>query len=54
MLSERNENRGPDSAIVTNTALAVAHVVVIFLILLGNLGMLMAAKKSRPAGGGGA
>ena len=39
------KNRGPDSAIVTNTALAVAHVVIIVLIVLGNLGMFLAMRK---------
>jgi len=45
LLSKQNSKRGPDSAIVTNTALAVAHVVIIVLIVIGNAGMLLARKK---------
>jgi hypothetical protein len=45
MLSKQNSKRGPDSAIVTNTALAVAHVVVIVLIVMGNVGMLLARRR---------
>ena len=51
MLGQANKDRPPDSAIVTNTALAVAHVVIIVLIL-GNLGMVLASRKARAAGGG--
>jgi len=54
MLSKQNEKRGPDSAIVTNTALAVAHVVVILLIFMGNVGMLLARRKPRAVVGEGA
>jgi hypothetical protein len=46
LLTRKFENRGPDSAIVTNTALAVAHVVIIVLIVLGNLGMFLAMRKA--------
>jgi hypothetical protein len=53
MLSKQNEKRGPDSAIVTNTALAVAHVVIILLIIMGNVGMLLARRKPRAAVGEG-
>lgn len=53
LLSRKYKERAPDSAIVTNTALAVAHVIVILLILLGNLGMVLALRKAsaaRPSG----
>ena len=53
LLSRQYKDRGPDSAIVTNTALAVAHVAIIVLIVLGNLGMVLAMRKSAappPAG----
>jgi hypothetical protein len=53
MLSKQHKKRGPDSAIVTNTALAVAHVVVILLIVIGNVGMLLARRKPRAAVGEG-
>ncbi|MFH0939687.1 MAG: hypothetical protein V1899_10480 [Planctomycetota bacterium] len=43
------KNRGPDIAIVTNTALAVAHVVIIVLIILGNLGMILLLRRTRAA-----
>ena len=46
------KNRGPDIAIVTNTALAVAHVVIIVLIILGNLGMVLLMRRARAARGG--
>lgn len=54
MLSEQNEKRGSDSAIVTNTALAVAHVVVIFLIIVGNVGMVLSGRRTRTPLGEGA
>ncbi|MCY3020541.1 MAG: hypothetical protein NTW87_16085 [Planctomycetota bacterium] len=52
LLTKQYKDRAPDSAIVTNTALAVAHVVIIVLIVLGNLGMVLAMRKaaSRPSG----
>ena len=45
--SEKYRGRGPDRAIVTNTALAVAHVAIIVLIALGNAGMLLARRRGR-------
>jgi len=50
LLSRKFKDRGPDIAIVTNTALAVAHVAIIFLIVLGNLGMVLAKRKTAAAG----
>jgi len=53
LLTKKFKNREPDSAIVTNTALAVAHVVIIVLIVLGNVGMFLAMRKaSTPPQGG--
>lgn len=46
LLTRKHKERGPDAAIVTNTALAVAHVVVIVLIVLGNLGMVLAKRQA--------
>jgi len=46
LLKERYKERAPDTAIVMNTALAVAHVAIIVLIVLGNLGMILAARKA--------
>jgi hypothetical protein len=52
MLSKKYKDRGPDIAIVTNTALAVAHVVIIGLIVLGNIGMVLAMRRAPEAGTG--
>lgn len=53
MLSEKYKGRGPDRAIVTNTALAVAHVAIIALIILGNIGTAVARGGSAGTAGGG-
>ncbi|MGD0092362.1 MAG: hypothetical protein ABSE73_20795 [Planctomycetota bacterium] len=46
LLSRKYKDRGPDMAIVSNTALAVAHVAIIVLIILGNVGMVLAKRKA--------
>lgn len=55
LLSKKYENRGIDEVMVTNTALGIAHLVIIFLIILGNFKELWMAYRSRfnPAVNGG-
>lgn len=49
ILTQNFPNRPADSALVINTALGIAHLVIIFLIIIGNLGMYLAYRKRRAA-----
>lgn len=45
LLKEKNPGRAPDSALITNTALGVAQLAIIILVLLGNVGMWIGRKE---------
>ncbi len=45
LLKERYPQRAPDAALRINTGLGVAHLVIIGLIILGNLGMLWGRRR---------
>ena len=45
LLNQHNPGRVPDSSELVNTGLGVAHLVVIFMVLLGNLAALLARRR---------
>lgn len=47
LLTDEYPKREPDSALVTNTALGVGHLIIIFLILVGNLREYYLSRKQR-------
>lgn len=47
ILNQRNPGRVPDSSELVNTGLGVAHLVVIFMVLLGNLAALLARRRRK-------
>ena len=44
LLKEKNPSRLPDSALVSNTALGIAQLAIIVLIVIGNLGMFLSMR----------
>ena len=46
LLKEKYPERAPDSALIMNTALGVAQLLIIILVILGNIGMVVRRRKS--------
>ncbi len=47
LLRQKNSGRSPDNALISNTALGIAQLIIVALILFGNLGSFFSRRESR-------